>query len=223
MGGNDTTRIGGALEREAKTLCASLHLESRMGRPVQNESINLVFGIQMLIGRDKSCEISLNDDRISRKHAHVRIDSDAVRFSDLGSTNGSTRNGDPVTEEIILETGDELCLGNAWTFQVRIVSRDERITSIRLAGDADVFLLVPQDFIIGFADPQAEDVDFKIYDPSILPRHAKIEVFAGHSFITSLDPDRPISVNSKPARETEIKNNYLIELGKTLLRFERSA
>jgi hypothetical protein len=223
MSGNDTTRVGGSPDRENKTIRAALHLESRMGRPVQDEKINLLFGLQMLIGRDKSCEICLPDDRISRKHALLRIDPDAVRFSDLGSTNGSTRNGEPVTEEIILDTGDELCLGNSWTFQVRIVSRDERITSLRLAGDADVYLLVPQDFIIGFADPEAQDVDFKIYDPSILPRHAKIEVFAGHSFIIALDPSRPISVNSKPAKEAEIKNNYLIELGKTLIRFERSA
>jgi hypothetical protein len=223
MKGNDTTRVSEAPEREAKTLRASLHLESRMGRPVQNEQIQLLFGIQMLIGRDPTCEIHLADDRISRKHALLRIDPDAVRFSDLGSTNGSTRNGEPVTEEIILDSGDELCLGNAWTFEVRIVTRDEHINSLRLAGDAQVFLLAPSDIIIGFADPEIEDVDFKIYDPSILPRHARIELFMGRTFlITALDPARPISVNSKPTVETEIKNNYLIELGKTLLRFERA-
>jgi hypothetical protein len=219
---NDSTCVtGGSADKQDKTLRAVLHLESRMGRPVQDEKINLIFGLQMLIGRDPAGEITLPDDRISRKHALIRIDPDAVRFSDLGSTNGSTRNDEAVAEEIILESGDEICLGKAWTFQVRIVTRDERISSVRLAGENDVYLLVPQEFIIGFADPDIHDVDFKIYDPSILPRHAKIEYFAGHTFIVSLDPDRPVAVNSKPTREDEIKNNYLLEIGQTLLRFER--
>ena len=69
-------------------------------------------------------------------------------------------------------------------------------------------------------DNLLEDVDFRLYDPAILPRHARIEYFAGRTFIVTLDPAKPVIVNSSPVREIEIRNNYLIEIGDTLLRFE---
>jgi pSer/pThr/pTyr-binding forkhead associated (FHA) protein len=206
---------------EGRAVKARLSIESRMGRPVKGEAITILFGNQMLIGREKSCDIFLDDDRISRKHSLLRIDPDAARLADLGSTNGTTRNDEPVGEEIIIESGDLICFGQARTFEAKIVSRDESITSLRLASGADAWLLVPQEIIIGFADPKTEDVDFRIYDPKILPRHARIEYFAGRAFIVTLEGSRPVVVNGNPVREIEIRNNYLIELGGTLMRFER--
>jgi hypothetical protein len=223
MAGNDSTRISthGPATDDGRALGARINIERRMGRPVAGEGLRLLFGSQMLVGRDKTCDICFPDDRISRKHALFRIDEDAVRFSDLGSTNGSTRNGERVNDEIIIETGDRIQLGQAVTYDVRIVERNGAISSVRLAHGAEGFLLVPQEMLIGFADPQNLDVDLKIYDPAILPRHARIEFFSGTAYILSLDPDRPVVVNSAPIREIELRNNYLIEIGNTLMRWER--
>ena len=193
-----------------------------MGRTIDGETINILFGAQMLVGRDKSSDICVPDDRISRKHALIRIDQDAVRLADLGSTNGTTRNNEPVTDEIILESGDLVCLGQGKTFETRVVEREAMITSVRLASGHEAYLLVSQEFVIGHADSEmANQVDLKLYDPAIIPMHARIEFFAGQTFIVSLDPSRPVIVNSNPVRELEIRNNYLIEVGDTLLRFER--
>jgi pSer/pThr/pTyr-binding forkhead associated (FHA) protein len=223
MAGNEHTRFstGGPAPDDGRPVSARLTIDRRMGRPVQGESITILFGSQMLVGRDRTCEIFVNDDRISRKHAIIRIDHDTVRLSDLGSTNGTTRNSEPVTDEIIVESGDRICMGRAITYEVRTVIRDGAIGSVRLASGADGYLLAPQELIIGFADPKNDDVDLKLYDPSILPRHARIEFFTGMTFIVSLDPDKPVVVNSSPVREIEIRNSYLIEIGDTLLRWER--
>ena len=225
MADNSHTRVttaGPAVPEHAKSLKARLVFERRMRRTIEGEMMHLLFGNQLLVGRDKTCEIPIIDDRISRKHVLIRIDPDAVRLSDLGSTNGSTRNQEQITEEIILDSGDIVTFGQAKTFETRITERDRIITSVRLASGPEAYLLVPQEFIIGFADPAAADVDLKIYDPAIIPKHARIEFFAGQTFIISLDPDRPVIVNGAPARELEIRNNYLIEIGDTLLRFERT-
>jgi len=222
---DESTRVntgGKGVPPETRPLRAVLFIERRMGRQVEGEKINLLFGPQMLIGRDLSSDIMIDDDRVSRKHAVVRIEDDAARLSDLGSTNGTSRNGEDLADEIILESGDALCFGKARTFEVRVVEREGVITSVRLASGADAYLLVPQEIVIGFADPDDETVDLKIYDPEILPRHARIEFFAGQTFVVSHDPAKQVLVNSKPVREMEIRNNYLIEIGDTLLRFERS-
>lgn len=223
MDDNDSTRIstGGHIAYDGRTLSAHLAIERRMGRAVPGEGLNLLFGIQMLVGRDKTCDICVPDDRISRKHALIRIDPDAVRMADLGSTNGSSRNGDPVTDEIILETGDRIQIGQAVTYDVRIVERNGAISSVRLANQGAGFLLAPEAIIIGFSDPKNHDVDLKIYDPAILPRHARIEFFSGKTFMVSLDPQHQVLVNSAPVREIELRHNALIEIGNTLFRWER--
>ncbi len=223
MPGSNYTRVstGGAPTDEGRPFRAALYIEKRMGHKVSEEQIILLFGTQMLMGRDPSCDIVVDDDRISRKHALIKIEHEAVRLADLGSTNGTTRNNEPLTEEIILLSGDKLCLGQGKTFDARIVEREAAVTSVRLASGADAFLLTPQEFIIGAADPPSDDVDLMIYDPAILQRHARIEFFAGQTFIVSLDQSRPVVVNTKPVREMEIRNNYFIEIGDTLLRYER--
>jgi len=221
MDDNSHTRVstsGGATD-EGKPVKAWIHIERRMGRPVEGEAVNILFGNQMLVGREKSCEIFLQDDRVSRKHAILKIDPDAARLSDLGSTNGTTRNDEPVTEEIIVETGDLVSFGNARTYEVRIVEKDGIITSTRLASGKDAYLLVPQEFFIG-SGGEGQEVDLKIYDPAMLPCHARVEYFTGRTFIVSMDPDKPVLVNSNPVREIEVRKNYMVEIGDTMLRFE---
>ncbi|MFO8058365.1 MAG: FHA domain-containing protein [bacterium] len=223
MPDEDKTRVskGGGPPEESMALPARLSIERRMGKTVNGEVMNLLFGSQLLVGRDQSCEINLPEDRISRKHLLIRIDPDAVRLSDLGSTNGTTRNGEQVTEEIIVESGDVVCMGQSQTFQIRIVEREGMITSVRMARESLAYLLAPQELIIGRADEKNRDVDFMIYDPDILPRHARIEYFTGQVFLISLDEEKPAIVNSNPVREAELRHNQMIELGNTLMRFER--
>src|SRR5205085_9871659 len=46
------------------------------------------------IGRDLTCTVSLDDPRVSRRHARIVVEPDgAAAIEDLGSRNGTTLNG----------------------------------------------------------------------------------------------------------------------------------
>jgi hypothetical protein len=218
----DYTRIStvGGEGEDRKTLRSRLVFEERAGTPVKGEAINLLFGTQMLMGRDEVCEITIQDNRISRKHAILRIETDAVRLSDLGSTNGTTRNDESVTEEIILNNRDRICLGRAVTFEVRIVEREGQVSSVRLATGTTAFLLAPSEILIGKSDPSNFNCDLMIYDPDLELTHGRLEHFYANTFVVSLSPEKPVLVNNKPIRELEIHNGYTITMGKTRMRWE---
>jgi len=72
------------------------------------------------IGRSRHCDIVLDDPNVSRRHAEVRPgDAGGWVLSDLGSTNGSALNGNPVGGMVALAPGDEIEVGTSViTFEV---------------------------------------------------------------------------------------------------------
>lgn len=65
----------------------------------------------MIIGRKSESDIQLEEKLVSGKHAEISIKNQHVYLKDLGSTNGTSVNGNPV-EEIELQTGDQISIGN---------------------------------------------------------------------------------------------------------------
>ena len=66
----------------------------------------------VVIGRDPSCSISLDDPNVSRRHCSVVRDSDGgLSIVDNGSTNGTVLNGRQIRRPQILKRGDEVELG----------------------------------------------------------------------------------------------------------------
>lgn len=66
---------------------------------------------RVVLGRSRDCGLRLSDLNVSRKHAEVRRDGDAVLLVDLGSTNGTLLNGKRVERER-LRDGDRITLGS---------------------------------------------------------------------------------------------------------------
>jgi len=64
----------------------------------------------LVIGRSRSCELTLKSLDASRRHAEIVNVGDGYRIRDLGSTNGTFVNGDPVDERM-LKTGDRIQIG----------------------------------------------------------------------------------------------------------------
>jgi two-component system cell cycle response regulator len=65
----------------------------------------------VVLGRDPSCDLVLEVDNVSRRHARVREDGERHLLEDLGSTNGTFVGGERV-ETCVLEAGDFVRLGS---------------------------------------------------------------------------------------------------------------
>ncbi|XXF77296.1 adenylate/guanylate cyclase domain-containing protein [Myxococcaceae bacterium GXIMD 01537] len=63
------------------------------------------------LGRADDNDIVLGGDLVSRKHARLVVDGDALRLEDLGSRNGTRLNGAPLQGAKALNPGDAIILG----------------------------------------------------------------------------------------------------------------
>lgn len=66
---------------------------------------------EMFVGRRTDCDLVLNDDFVSRKHAVLRLGPDGVRVEDLGSTGKTFVNGDAIAGPTLLQDGDKVRFG----------------------------------------------------------------------------------------------------------------
>ncbi len=64
----------------------------------------------VLIGRDPQSDLVLDDRRVSRKHAEIRLRLGRYTLYDLQSTNGTFVNGRRIAEKV-LDDGDRLAIG----------------------------------------------------------------------------------------------------------------
>ncbi len=78
----------------------------------------------MKIGRDRSCEIHLDDEAASRAHSEVSIHGDGFILRDLKSTNGTYHNDARITE-VVLQNGDRIGIGDS-VLQIQIRQRPNK-------------------------------------------------------------------------------------------------
>ena len=64
-----------------------------------------------MIGRAPTCSLILSDENVSRNHAVIQRGPGGWTLSDVGSTNGTQLNGQPVTEAQ-LRAGDRIVFGS---------------------------------------------------------------------------------------------------------------
>ncbi len=68
-------------------------------------------GDQLVIGRDSSNSVAINDAEISRKHSRLSFQGGKYVLEDLGSTNGTFVNGQRLAGPVVLKPGDVVSLG----------------------------------------------------------------------------------------------------------------
>ena len=61
----------------------------------------------MVIGREKECDITIPNDEISRQHARIIARPGSIMIEDMGSSNGTYVNNQPVQKAVVKE-GDEI-------------------------------------------------------------------------------------------------------------------
>ena len=175
--------------------------------------VHILWTTELIIGREEVCDIFLPDKRVSRKHAIVSLAYDGIRFSDLASSNGSTRNGEKVEGAIILNDGDELGIGGAFTMGVKIREQDEMVQSVVIGHDIDEYLLTQTEVLIG-SDPA--QVDIVLAGTEVASVHAQIEFIYDTPIITNMREDKPIIVDKQPVVSTRLKEYSSIHIGNSL-------
>lgn len=134
----------------------------------------------LTIGRDPSCQIRSDHAMLSRRHAEVRTLSGRAVIRDLGSTNGTLRNGEPVgTGPTPLCAGDRLEVG---PLKFRVVP-DPRCRPKAINEEEIVHWLGPEAEVDGFG--LGEDT---VYDVPATNTPLKMQVIEGVLIVTPLDP-----------------------------------
>lgn len=90
-------------------------------------------GDQLVIGRDSSSNIAINDAEVSRKHARLTFQGGKYVIEDLGSTNGTFVNGQRLVSTVVLKSGDVVSLGEqiVLMYEALAVDSGETVISAR--------------------------------------------------------------------------------------------
>lgn len=79
---------------------------------------NFPLAKSAVIGREKKCEIVINDKKVSRQHTRLTVSQNEAFVEDLGSRNGTFVNGEKISKKIKLSAGDLITIG---TSKLRII------------------------------------------------------------------------------------------------------
>jgi hypothetical protein len=85
-------------------------------------------GEQLVIGRDASNSIAINDAEISRKHSRLTFQGGKYVIEDLGSTNGTFVNGQRLAGQVVLKPGDVVSLGEQIVLMYDMINLDPGAT-----------------------------------------------------------------------------------------------
>jgi hypothetical protein len=80
----------------------------------------------VVIGRDTSAGIVIDDPEASRRHASLSAEGASIRVEDLGSTNGTFVGGERLSEARVLVDGERLRIGTT-VFQVRSLAQATKL------------------------------------------------------------------------------------------------
>lgn len=109
------TAFGPTVERKTGMISVELCV---VGGKHAGQSIALTKK-KFLIGREQDCQLRPNSELVSRHHCVFTVDDFVVRLRDLGSTNGTSVNGERIRKETVLQPGDRVIVGNL-EFQVKV-------------------------------------------------------------------------------------------------------
>lgn len=80
---------------------------------------------ELIIGRHSGCDLVIPDARLSREHIKIQRFADVFTVSELGSSNGTYYNGEPLDDPVTLESEDVLDLGGGVEISIFIESDED--------------------------------------------------------------------------------------------------
>ncbi|GIV06435.1 MAG: hypothetical protein KatS3mg016_2010 [Fimbriimonadales bacterium] len=183
-----------------------------------------------LIGRDPSSDVLISDGTVSRRHACILIEENRAFIQDLGSTNGTQLNGQPVgAERVPLPPNAELQFGSV----VMTLELPEGFETPAVAAE----VAPPLAYLVSMSDPSLRfplytrpqrigrraGNDIVIPDPYVSGQHAVIEIIGADVRITDLGSTNGTFIGDTkiaPNMPTTVPSDALLTLGKTQFRIE---
>jgi pSer/pThr/pTyr-binding forkhead associated (FHA) protein len=86
--------------------------------------------VELFLGRELSNDIVINDSEISRRHARLVLQPGGVILEDLGSTNGTSVNGQRLTGPVLLQGGESITLGENVNLYLEMMLTDPDATVV---------------------------------------------------------------------------------------------
>lgn len=97
-----------------------------------------ILGEALTFGRDEDNDIPLDDEEVSRYHARLSREGNKVIIEDLGSTNGTLVNGEPITGQYVIQPTDIISIGTS-LFGVKGFSPPTTVGLAHQAADRETF------------------------------------------------------------------------------------
>lgn len=88
----------------------------------------------LTVGRLPDCDVVVDDPSVSKHHARLSWNSKTWAVEDLGSSNGTRLNGQPVEGMGLVHDGDELAFGDTRFLMMRTATLHQRLTTGRFRG-----------------------------------------------------------------------------------------
>jgi DNA-binding winged helix-turn-helix (wHTH) protein len=103
-----------------------------------DQALSLSDG-EHIAGRGEECELVIDAETVSRRHARFTVSGDRASVEDLNSTNGTSVNATPVTGVTLLADGNQVCLGTA---RLLVRKRDPSKETVKVSeGDRDRLII----------------------------------------------------------------------------------
>lgn len=184
-------------------------------------------------------DIAVDDSRVSRKHAQVRLTDGALDLEDLGSTNGTKLNGQPLAAGVAqgLANGDVISLGGL-ELTVSLPGEGAK-TAMGLSGRTAAISAPPTTdtalaYLVGDelrAPLHAGTNSFgrkaenkiQIPDPYSSGRHGEIEADETGIYLTDLGSTNGTFLNGaklQPNQRVQVRPEDEIKIGESLFRIE---
>ena len=193
---------------------------------------------QNLVGRDG--DILLPDARVSRRHAQITMIEDLIQIEDLGSTNGTIVNGEPLPlgEQRTLNEGDRVSFGG---LETSLTLPGERMKTAAMPSNKTAAILSPprvQDapaYLVGQGQEfplkpglntfgRKPENDVAIPDAYVSGRHGTIEIVEDGVYLTDTGSTNGTLLNDAklaPNMRTQIGDEDVIRLGSLEFRVRR--
>ena len=192
-------------------------------------------GERVTIGRDPANSICIPDSRASKRHAEIVASKDSFVLRDLKSTNGTSLNDGPVSEEELV-AGDLIGLGGALLLAVKpetpggfagltVAKRADGLeaygTLIGLSGPADgsIYPLGRGPITIG----SAPGVAVRLEDADVSDFHAQIANTPNGPRIVDLGSRSRVIVDEKAVETHLLHDGDVIAIGAARFRFEAAS